>query len=506
MIIRHNIAGLKTLNRATSNQRLADKSLEKISSGLRINKAADDSAGLSISEKMKSQIRGLEQAQRNIQDGISLIQTAEGGLGEIINPNLQRLRELAVQAANDTLSSTERQMIQKEINQVKQSINEIAYNTHLNDVKPLVPLGNQNSAPVSPSKQKVDIVFLVDYSSSMGYTDSPTTRLGAVMGGIEGFVSELSNTMDAKVGIVNITNSTPSYAALSDSPEVIKQNLKNVSNWDSGTRPYQNIEQSIPTGEIGRNLEYREDSKKIFVLFTDAEDEVGSYTSDDYYPYNESRAMNAVEGSTLSSGFDEDDIQTYVFAFGQNYYSGISESDVDSIVQTTGGKYYSTGISTAEEIENKLKNDLVTDINTTIQQPSEDVNLPRKVTIQIGANEGETFEMELTDARTTALGIEDIKVDPWEEASKAIEKLDQAIKKATTERSRFGAYESVLESINNNVLHFSENLIAAESRIRDVDMAKELIQYTKQSILTQTTEAMFAQANQQSKSILELLK
>ncbi|KEZ47531.1 flagellin N-terminal helical domain-containing protein [Metabacillus indicus] len=135
IIINHNISALNTLSKLNKNNKNAATAIEKISSGLRINKASDDSAGLAISEKMRAQIRGLEQAQRNIQDGISLIQIAESGLSTIQDPNLLRLRELAIQASNDTLTNEDRQQIQKEVVQINKGINEIANNTEFNGIK-----------------------------------------------------------------------------------------------------------------------------------------------------------------------------------------------------------------------------------------------------------------------------------------------------------------------------------------------------------------------------------
>ncbi|RYD03119.1 hypothetical protein N752_22160 [Desulforamulus aquiferis] len=145
MRIVHNVLALNSVNKLKNINKNLSKSVERLSTGLRINKAADDAAGLSISEKMKAQIRGLQQAQRNIQDGISLIQTAEGGLANILEPPLQRMRELAIQAANDTLSFEDRQAIQKEISQMISAIDGIADNTEFNGIKLLN--GNVSDEP-----------------------------------------------------------------------------------------------------------------------------------------------------------------------------------------------------------------------------------------------------------------------------------------------------------------------------------------------------------------------
>ncbi|WP_106496396.1 flagellin N-terminal helical domain-containing protein [Lentibacillus sp. Marseille-P4043] len=366
MRINHNISALNTYNKMQKNSKAITGSMQKLSSGQRINQAADDAAGLSISEKMRAQIRGLEQAEQNIQNGISLLQTAEGGLGEIVSPNLQRLRELAVQASNDTLTTEDKQTIQKEIEQIKQGINDIANDTEFNEIKPLIPgRPEEMNGSSSGKKAKVDIVFLVDYSGSMGNANNSSTQLGAVSDGISDFVTELdNNSMDAQVGIVNITTTRdPLYKPLSDNPETIKQNMKRLGSTlvNSGTKPYQYMEEATPTGEIGEKLGYRSDSKKVFVLFTDVGNENGTGT--------ENTAKEALEGSNISYGFDDDDIQSYVFGFSSTMNGSYDETDktaYDDIVNYTGGKLYTTGISNSDQIKDKLKNDLVTDIHSNI--------------------------------------------------------------------------------------------------------------------------------------------
>lgn len=501
MKIAHNIAGLNTLNRLNKNNKVTGSSLEKLSSGLRINKAADDAAGLGISEKMRAQIRGLDQAARNIQDGISLAQTAEGGLSQIENPLLQRLRELSLQAANGTLSPEDRQAIQAEIEQIKQAINDIANNTQFNGINLLnVPEALTATQPVSGTPHttlsKVDITFLIDYSSSMGDVDDPSTRLGAVMDGISDFTDELNNlSLDSQIAIVSISTNSPSYSTFSNDPVTIKENMRNLSTWDSGTRPYQIMVEAAPEGTIGANLGYRPEAKKVFVLLTDARNESGTES--------EVTAKDILEGENFLSGYDQDDIQTYVFGFD----GSLSTEDYDDITETTGGKIY-RDISTTEQIKATLKNDLTKDISNNVDKPEpQNIKLSKSdLVLQVGANAGDTFKVDLTDARTTALGIDDVKVDPWEEAEKAISKLDAAIQQVSSERAKFGAYQNALEHIYSNVTNSSENLVAAESRIRDVDMAKEMMEFTKNNIVSQASQAMLAHANQQTQTVLQLLK
>lgn len=201
MRIAHNISALNTLNRLNKNNRSIGNSLEKLSSGLRINRAADDAAGLAISEKMRAQIRGLEQAERNIQDGISLIQTAEGGLTEITD-NLQRARELAVQAVNDTLTDEDRYMIQKEIMQLKQEIDDIANLTQFNGIN-LLNVENSNLTTVSFSTYIGDNISSLTRSTLIGNSDNIHTASGINI--ISGVNDGLTIKFDGTAYSINIS-------------------------------------------------------------------------------------------------------------------------------------------------------------------------------------------------------------------------------------------------------------------------------------------------------------
>jgi flagellin len=270
MRINHNIAALNTYRQLTAGTLAASKSMEKLSSGLRINRAGDDAAGLAISEKMRGQIRGLEMAAKNAQDGISMIQTAEGALNET-HAILQRMRELAVQAANDTNTTADRDEIQKEIDQLVNEIDRIGNTTEFNTQK------------------------------------------------------------------------------------------------------------------------------------------------------------------LLSGGIN--------------------------------GTYF-----------------------------------------QIGANNGQTITLSINDMRAAALGVNALMVDTNANANSAITKIDAAISRVSSERSKLGAIQNRLEHTINNLGTAAENLTAAESRIRDVDMAKEMMEFTKNNILSQAAQAMLAQANQLPQGVLQLLR
>jgi flagellin len=308
MIINHNLNAMNAHRNMTSNTAAAGKSMEKLSSGLRINRAGDDAAGLAISEKMRGQIRGLDQASRNSQDSISMVQTAEGALNET-HSILQRMRELAVQAGNDTNESTDRGEIQKEINQLTSEINRIGNTTEFNNQKLL--------------------------NASAG-------------------------SVTAKSG------STPAHSSFS-----------------------------------------------------------------------------------MQVGANENQTMTLEFVDMRSEALGIS---------STSG---TTGFTTGSTVTNGTN-------NTNVEKA--------------------------------------LNVSSATSAGNAVTIIQNAINKVSAERSKLGAYQNRLEHTINNLSTSSENMSAAESRVRDVDMAKEMMTFSKNNILQQAAQAMLAQANQQPQGVLQLLR
>lgn len=455
MIIKSNIPALNALNRLQKNNKNTASTLEKLSSGFRINKAADDAAGLSISEKMRAQIRGLDQAQRNIQDGISLIQTAEGGLAEIQNPNLQRLRELAIQAANDTLTQVDRQSIQEEVEQIKKAIDEIANDTEFNGIKLL-------NVPDS---------------------------------------GKVTKTIEV---MKTVTKTETTYV-----PEVV--DLSKATSITIYERSAGLNELTIPLTSLPMSVEWSPpDSPTEKYLF-------------EIYRYGfKTTAYGPAQGYTPGNNI------TGVRLNGLSGYDGITEMWANKIETTNGGWKFPD--AQGDHSEQAILGDNLADYpdntqdshiairfeymravttTTTVTVPElvtieEDVN--PKVILQVGANAGDTFEVDLSDVRTASLGIDQIKVDPREKAVEAIAKIDDAIDKVSSERSKFGAYQNALEHIHNNVSNNAVNLTAAESRIRDADTAKEIMEMTKNNILFHSAQALLAQSNKIPSGVIQLLR
>ena len=361
MIINHNIAALNTYNKYSANQNATSSSLEKLSSGLKINKAGDDAAGLAISEKMRGQIRGLDQAEANANDGISLIQTAEGGLNET-QSILQRMRELAVQSANDTNGDTDRAEIQKEVTQLKEEITRISTDTEFNEKKLL----------------NGDLGGAVDQDATT------TTVLG-----VAGVAS--ATTSGAKADTYTIT-ATGGKLTMENSAGTETQTISNIAG-----------AQELNFSSFGITIE-------------------------------------------TNAGYSAD-------------------GAVGNVVVTTGSAVF-----------------------------------------QIGANINQNIELSINDMSASGLGVDGIDLSTQDGANSAIETISTAINTVSSERASLGAKQNRLEHTINNLGTTSENLTAAESRIRDVDMAEEMTSYTKNSILTQAAQAMLAQANQLPQGVLQLLQ
>ena len=391
MIINHNMNALNAHRNMNINNTAAGKSMEKLSSGLRINRAGDDAAGLAISEKMRGQIRGLTQSSRNAADGISMIQTAEGALNETTNI-LQRMRELAVQASNDTNTTSDRNEIQKEIDALTQEVDRIANNTEFNTQKLLN--GNKN--------------------------------------GVGGEV--INKAVTAKAGVFKFDLG----AAIADGTEITI------------------------------------DGKSI--------------TFDGTTGANETAAKNELEKQFENYSFTV----TAAGAVTVTQKAGF-ETDKESMRVSSSGKAKVVKVETAGI---GAKNEELSD---------------GKANVQVGANSNQSMIIEIGDMRAKALNIVDdrgnsLSVLSAEEANKAITAFDAALNEVSSQRANLGAVQNRLEYTISNLDNTAENLTSAESTLRDVDMAKEMMEYSKNNILNQAAQAMISQANQQPQNVLQLLR
>ncbi len=458
MRINHNIAALNTYNKLSANNAATSKSLEKLSSGLKINRAGDNAAGLAISEKMRGQIRGLDQASSNASDGISLIQTAEGALNET-QSILQRMRELAVQSGNDTNTSNDRAEIQKEIDQLTQEIDRIGNSTEFN-TKKLLNGGASVTATVAPANA-------ADAGRVTVTGGSSETKVG-------GTVTITTAGTTLATAATDTTSSTFAGAttALGAASAI---SINGVAFSFTATNTVQDVLDSVNDAGIG-------------VIATKAAGVSGiTFTT-------------SAVGSSASLDFTTG---TGVFAAGLADANGADAVVAGAGAYTAVGNHITlTGTGDTKGLEFDLSGAAATLAgNVTLT-----VTANGGLNMHIGANEAQTMYISVGDMRSSALGVNGINVSTKETAETSITTIQTALDKVSSERAKLGAYQNRLEHTINNLGTTSENLTASESRIRDVDMAKEMMSFTKNNILSQAAQAMLAQANQQPQSVLQLLQ
>lgn len=548
MRINTNITALNSHRMLQTSSAFSAKNLEKLSSGKRINKAADDAAGLAISEKMNAQIRGLKMASRNSLDGVSLVQTAEGAMGEI-HSMLQRMRELSVQAANGTLSSEDRGAIQDEVNQLTSEINRIGNGTEFNKLNILK--GNQGP------KSNTIINTMSTGQPALLNMDAFAVVAPAVFNSADPFVElaatdSISVVVNGKETVVNTQGfSTTTNLSYSDFLERINDSLG-----DDATAYFNdNGSMLIKTNKAGgsQSIEFKGSSATLSKLFT------GGTPGAAQYGIAENPASNS-SGELFFSKVPE-----------KGSYITISDKRIDFY---DSSKEPYTGTNIPMDVNGKTVANLVTELSgltipgvtlSGVPAPVLPADPPQNssilkitantpgfsgnvitlegtlkefnVNLQVGGNTGQGFRLEVGDVRALSLKISAEKptgnpgvagaayceipnvtnginpsfvqyaldVSSEEKATAAIEVYNNAVISLASERSKLGAIQNRLEKTIANLDNTAENLTAAKSRIEDTDMALEMSEFTKYNIIQQAGTAMLAQANQQPQMMLKLL-
>ncbi|MGP3778848.1 flagellin N-terminal helical domain-containing protein [Halanaerobium saccharolyticum] len=520
MRINTNVAALNSYNQLNNTNSKLSKSLSRLSSGKRINGAADDAAGLAISEKMNAQTRGLAQAQRNAQDGISMIQTAEGALKES-HSILQRMRELSVQSANDTNTEADRAEIQKEVDQLANELTRISNNTEFNTQTLLngaIQEGNKGEAVFQIGSNEGQNI-------NLGVNAMDATSLG-VAGDVDVFEAEnVSGLTNVEIDDVDSTGS-----AIADTETI------SLSNYTAGTT---DSAASLTAGSVAAP------TTDLSGISADAELTVSIDGSD--YTLDQT-AIQGATGAGSTIGDLESALQTAIGTAGtvsndgsnltiDSATSGAESSVSISITGTTttdidtafGFSDAASASGTSAEDTIQLSNtsgatqlvevdgtgtqfsvtegdfagvsaevDGVADLSSIAGTESFDVAR----TTQTSEAATFTAEGELDTEAVTFAGID---VSSQASADAAITTIDKAIESVSGERSKLGALQNRLDHTINNLNTAEENLTAAESRISDVDMAREMMNMSKQQILSQAGTAMMAQANQLPQGVLQLL-
>jgi flagellin len=542
MRINHNIAAANTHRQLTGNTAAASKSLEKLSSGLRINRAGDDAAGLAISEKMRAQVRGLDMAAKNAQDGISLIQTAEGALNET-HSILQRMRELADQSANGTNTADDRAALQEEVKQLKDEIDRVGNATEFNTQKLLngalksaggATVGQDSttgSAVAKLTNGKLQATAAMGAASGKANATSFAKETLTIDGSdIEVNWQNLTSDEKAVMTGVSSTDSISQNKAkdliISKINEAIDQSGKNVAHINGYVDTAGKL--VLQSGTSGQDSIVKSQSA------TSGVGVVRSFVSG---TASATKGTNNYNGTAITAAdkfsFNVGNVtlQASVGAIAANTAMTTAAKTLEAALKVATSAYNALQGKTkgqegfVEDIKvNALKDgrfEVVSqsgpvsfkdlDGKTTVQdlglsQAQTEASGNGGVTFQIGANRGQTISFGIGDMRTAALGLAGVDVNTAASASQAITSLDTAIKSVSAQRSKMGAVQNRLEHTINNLQTASENLTAAESRIRDVDMAKEMMDFTKNNILSQAAQAMLAQANQQPQGVLQLLR
>jgi flagellin len=539
------------------------KSMEKLSSGFRINRAGDDAAGLAISEKMRAQVRGLNMASKNSSDTISLIQTAEGALGET-HSILQRIRELAVQSANDTNTDSDRKELQNEVVQLKAEIDRIGNTTEFNTKKLLegsakgvsdevpgeVRLNNNSSLTLDPTAMTkavaTDKNFMFDgaymlvrtgktnenfnlndwkmvgpdgqeYKFAGATTAATIADLTALAGTIAtGTVTltaggdiatnittggDLAGTVVTKLaaGSVLAKDSTFNSAVGDLNIEVNGKGVLITKGTSTGSVMVgDNVLAAGGTMTLDDGTVLENDASGV-VTIASGHLTLAAATATASTVTKVAKDSTLAVGSTLAGS---------AALVAGSVISGAKTSVDGGITFETDG----TGITFSSNAGEKLTADLnkiavgesVTFIFSEYQAPTS--NLNESIMSQLGANSGQTAFVSMGDMRAKALGVAGIDVSTKWGSATAIETVNNAIQKVSHQRSSLGAIQNRLEHTIKNLDTAAENLQAAESRIRDVDMAKEIMEFTRNNILQQASQAMLAQANSQPQSVLALLR
>ncbi len=484
MVVQHNLSAMnanRMLNVTTSAQ---SKSTEKLSSGYKINRAADDAAGLSISEKMRKQIRGLDQAVSNAQDGISAVQTAEGALTEV-HSMLQRMNELAVQSSNGTNSSNDRQAIQDEIDQLTTEIDRVAETTKFNEIYLLKGDGTESTHDVNVHDAGIDGVTFADKGD--GTVDVTLKSLSAGdsvnIAGKQYTVGSTKADFTTAVGTpadgdkVTIGNTTYKYydnnanvdsagTAITagwyvDGTDFTKDTK---TNWDNAKK----VTNDLSTAAEGQSVTVK--GKNMFVIKDAVADGVDDKNS-----------------SVITAG------KAYQLMTAEIVKASSIGTDTAAKTTTTTNNAYNTATNTFNLTKGTVNYKDALSFNLHV---GSDADMTNKINVKI-----ETMN-------SAYLGVKGLNVNDESgvAGTYAVDAIADAINKVSSQRSALGAVQNRLEHTTANLNNIVENTTSAESSIRDTDMAEEMVTYSKNNILAQAGQSMLAQANQSNQGVLSLLQ
>ena len=500
MRIQHNITAMNAYRNYNTNSSALSKNLEKLSSGYQINRAGDDAAGLAISEKMRAQITGLEGAQKNANDGISLVQTAEGALTEV-HDMLNRMYSLAEQSANGTYENgTDRVQLQKEVTQLKSEINRIADSSNFNGINLLdgslgasegatsVALNGVTATDAPGAKFSQELTFEgmtsgTEYTMSFKYLDADGNSQDATITFTAG--SNATDTAKAAASALqgvfgdgySVTDATGKVtiaaAKVGDNKTQVISNTFSIKETKTGT-----VYTTTPT--LGAVTAGKDATMTVSVGSVTAGD-----TTKDFLEIDGEKYQILTRGETAETGYKA----LYVDQ-SSGTYDGDSAKQIAAQLKDYGVDVSATGTT------------------LTFAKAGDDATAKGGLSLQIG-DTGDDFNqltVTINDCHTAAMGIDGIDIGTQAGAKAALDQIKNAINYVSDVRGGLGATQNRLDHTINNLSVMQENIQDAESSIRDTDVASEMMEYTKNNILVQSAQAMLAQANQLPQGVLQLLQ
>ncbi len=562
MRIQHNIMAMSAYRNYNTNTSAVAKNLEKLSSGYKINRAGDDAAGLAISEKMRAQITGLNAAQKNVKDGISLVKTAEGAMQEI-QDMLNRMDYLATQSANGTYQDeVDREALQKEVNQLKTEINRIADSANFNGIKLLDGSLAAEGGSAASSVGKIEGVDLIDVDATKAKYEMGTALAAGATGTAKGdkFQATVSLTDANGKAIKEITVEFTCDGSAGDGTDFFDADGKQVDLSDKtklGTaianalKKDETIKANFNVSVTGDKLTFEAKEggagtmqvKAINLadvtaagVATPVDNSIKATAGKDAYQAIDLKSLKIYGDGTGTDGTDKlkeatfsingkkfalvdrrkltDDMKAELKAAGIDHFLDITEddwgaatpADIADLEHKIGMETGLTTVSGTVAAGAMTAGDAATDLHIGLTAGTSKV-AGGGLQLQIGDTSDSYNQMKVYvgDMHTKALGIANLDISTADSASGAIQTIKDAINNVSSVRGDLGAYQNRLEHTANNLSVMAENIQDAESTIRDTDIAEEMMSYTKNNILVQSAQAMLAQANQVPQGVLQLL-
>ena len=544
MRIQHNIMAMNAYRNYSNNTSALSKNLEKLSSGYKINRAGDDAAGLAISEKMRAQITGLDVAQKNAKDGISLVQTAEGALTEV-HDMLNRMVELADQSANGTYDGTDRVQLQKEVTELKNEINRIADSSNFNGINlldgSLAGGGNVSGVGITDVAATAGVTKTSDFAEIAGLADGD--KLSYTVAWKDGSGQEFSATVEltydntnkklvAADGSTYSADSTAGKATIGNQQDAILAELKKNGNFnstftvskDNNALKFTSNTAGTAGGQITAVSLKKTAAANGAVSAISGGGSIGTVTAAadamqklDFSKVTivDATGSKVPEAEDLEKAVFEIDGKKFLFAKNGSVDANFKNlgSDVTVITLSANSNTSYSGQDEAANVAAVLNRvtgmDFSVSGNDVVYKGDTKLSTGEGgLTLQIGDTSDSFNQLNVTikDMHTASMGIDAIDISDQKGAQAAVDVIKAAINYVSDVRGTLGATQNRLDHTINNLSVMEENIQDAESTIRDTDVADEMMAYTKNNILIQSAQAMLAQANQVPQGVLQLLQ